>query len=224
MVDKLPDQEPPRPRWHPPAPQLIPLARSRTAASSRTPEPLRPPTPQLIPHFDILERQYQMCKDDKYTDLIARCPKGNSTTGKTIDIPLHRLVALSNSDFFRAVISLQENTTGVLSGENKSPNDERQVVVVDTPAEIFFDIREHMYTSTCTIHRDRVSNLMCAAHLLGMTQLFNDTVNWFLMDPLHPEAVHMCNKFSDFIPEEIRTYIMDYRVWREGRDHSARHT
>ena len=183
--------------------------------SSNPPEPPRRPGPQVIPHNDIMERQYQMCKDDKYTDLIARCPKRNSTSGETIDIPLHRLVALSNSQYFQAVITLQENATLLLSGENKSPNDGRQVVVVDTPAEIFFDIREYMYTSKCTIDRDRVSDLMCAAHLLGMTQLFNDTVDWFVRDPLHPEAAHMFNKFSDFIPEEIRMYIVDYLAWSE---------
>ena len=162
-----------------------------------------------------------MCKDDKYTDLIARCPQGNRTTGETIDIPLHRLVALSNSEYFRAVVSLQENATLLLSGENKPPNVERQVVVVDTPAEIFLDIREHMYTSTCIIHKDRVYDLMCAAHMLGMTQLFNDTVHWFKRDPLHPKAILVCGLFSDFIPEEIKRYIVDYHQWRDRLELSA---
>ena len=60
---------------------------------------------------------------------------------------------------------------------------------------------------------------MCGAHLLGMKKLFTETIHWILTDPLHPEAVNLCNQFGTSIPSEIPTYIADYRAWwnREAR-------
>ena len=80
-----------------------------------------------------------------------------------------------------------------------------------------------MYTSTCNIDTDQLADLMCGAHLLGMKKLFNETVRWILTDPLHPEAVNLCNQFGTSIPSEIgtsipseiTTYIADYCAWWE---------
>ena len=144
-----------------------------------------------------------MCQEGIGTDLVARCPVRNSATGETMDFPLHSLIANSNSEFFEAITSLKDNAQEMLRGDEEIIRDERRVVHVDIPADVFPLIREHMYTSTCNIHADQLADLMCGAHLLGMKKLFNETVRWILTDPLYPEAVNLCNQFGTSIPSEI---------------------
>jgi hypothetical protein len=142
-----------------------------------------------------------------------------------MDFPLHSLIANSNSEFFDAITSLKDNAQEMLRGDEEIIRDERRIVHVDIPADVFPLIREHMYTSTCNIDTDQLADLMCGAHLLGMKKLFNETMNWILTDPLHPEAVNLCNQFGTSIPSEIgtsipseiTTYIADYCAWWEQR-------
>ena len=168
-----------------------------------------------IPHTTVLALQHQMCLHNIHTDMVARCKVPNSTN--TIDFPLHYIIAVSNSEFFRCITSLQDNARRHL-GENEMPSDEKQVprvVTVDIPANVFPTIREYMYTGDCTIQRDDVFDVMRGADLLIMTELFNEAVNFLLFDPFHPDALVICNIFSERIPEEIRSYITDYHAWKE---------
>ena len=184
------------------------------------PEPFRPrrlknEIPRTTVMAGVMATQHQMCLDNIHTDLVARCKVPNSTN--TMDFPLHYIIAVSNSEYFRSITSLQHNARMHL-GENEMPRAEQQVpgvVMVDIPANVFPTIREHMYTGTCTIRRDDVFDVMRGADLLIMTELFNEAVNFLLFDPFHPDAVVICITFSERIPEEIRRYITDYHAWKE---------
>ena len=178
-------------------------------------EPFPPSLPKEIPHTNVMALQHQMCLDNIGTDLVARCKVQNSTY-QWKDFPLHYIIAVSNSEYFRSITSLQDNARRHLGENNMARDQEPRVVNVpeDIPAEVFPTIREHMYTGTCTIRRDEVFDVMCGANLLCMTQLFNDTVKFLVSDPFHPQAVTLCDLFTERIPVKIKKYITDYHLWK----------
>ena len=112
------------------------------------PEPFRPHFQKEIPRTNVMAVQHQMCLDNIGTDLVARCKVQNSTYHPWKDFPLHYIIAVSNSEYFRSITSLQDNARRHLGENNMARDQEPRVVNVpeDIPAEVFPTIREHMYT------------------------------------------------------------------------------
>lgn len=199
------------------------MARIKTTFRCTPPRPHDPPLPPSMQGFvdtnpqPVWERQLEMSKEGQNTDLECRCPddsNGNGS-GNKISFHVHIVIVSSHSDFFRSMVSYQDRAGNVLRGYSEQGGN--SVAELNIPATAFAFIRDFMYTWNCEIPSEHLRDVMCGAHFLGIKPLFRSTVMDLVRSPWHNEALNLCDKFTDDIPEEVKTYIVHYRAWEARR-------
>lgn len=157
----------------------------------------------------IRREQYEMAKRGEGTDMRVTCAEDEG--GSTRDFPAHTVILMPVIRFFKSMGSY-EYTNGIRGD---------LVCELDgVSASMFEHILEWIYTGWGSPTEENLYELMHTVNLLQIDHLWGICKKYLVLNPLHKDALRLCNELSGRIPEDYVNYIKDFRQWfaRETAD------
>ena len=166
---------------------------------------------------EVTLQQFEMAKGGVGTDMRVICTTDDG--GSTREILAHTVIVLPMIPFFQAKGSYEEAE----GSRRELVSDLREV-----SASNFEKILRWVYTGTGGFPTaENFYEYMHAVNLLQVDSLWTMCLCALIKNPLHKDALRLCDEFSERMPKNHPKYIKDFREWwgretADGQPHKER--